>query len=40
VDSMLDRVSVKGHKAWKKSPDVPLGEVLGDKGKRARKSSQ
>lgn len=40
VDSMLDRVSVKRHKAWKKFPDVPLGEVLAKKGKGPRKSSQ
>jgi hypothetical protein len=39
VDSMVDRVSVKRHKAWKKEPDAPLGEVLAPKGKRPRKSS-
>jgi hypothetical protein len=40
VDSMIDRVSVKRHKAWKKWPDAPLGEVLLKKGKRPRKPSK
>jgi hypothetical protein len=38
VDSMLARVRLKRLKAWKKQPDVPLGEVLERKGKRPRKS--
>ena len=38
VDSMLSKVEIKRRKAWKKSPDTPLGQVLQRKGKLASKS--
>lgn len=34
VDDMRDKVAVKRHKAWQKSPDEPLGEMLARKGNR------
>ena len=34
VDAMTDKVLVKRRKAWQKSADAPLAEVLARKGKR------